>query len=787
MSTDQLLDETLLWLCAVPSPIGEERALCDAVEARMAKRALAGKIRRTGDSIVVPVTRGPGPKIALLGHLDTVRTENGPARIEGGRCFGSGASDMKSGLAVMIALAETLDLSKLGCELTLVFYAREEGAFADNELGPVLDGDPELAGVDLGVCLEPSNNKLHLGCMGSIHASFVFEGRTAHSARPWEGENAITKAAEWLGEMGALQPKESIIDGLTYRSVTTITQAHDGGRGRNVVPDQFVLNVNHRFAPDQTLEQAGTYVRGLARGRARGRADGRVARGASQRNPPARARAHRRGRARRGAETGVDGRRASRGARRRRGQLRPGRERPGAPEERVDLAGPVARGIRHRAAMAGDSVMERAWRWFAVAGAASFLMGCPLPQTDWNDAGGIAPETPSAPPGVVDAGALAANQASVTRYPDETSVDNVLVATRWGATTVRTQASASGGSLVATLKAEIEVNEIARRQGFALIVFTDPKNPSRTDMGWVSEAVFNAEPPHGHAPVVKCPGQVAVLVQMGNERCVTECTQASACPGGQSCTGAAPLSNNGVPGAIVEFCEGGGHAGPAPQPSTQPPTPTPTPSASAPPVQPKKGPLDVKMVNGACPGGYAKCAAICRMTCASDAECGLSTAHCQRRLLPRSRRDALRPLAGFSVGLWSSGDRLQATVRAAAPGVHSSVGISEPSVGISEPSVAISEPSVGISEPSVGISEPSVGISEPSVGISELSEAIAESNEAIAESNEAIAESNEAIAESNEAIAESNEAIAESNEAIAESNQAIAESNKAIVESPRAR
>ena len=118
---ERLLDATLLELCAIASPIGEERSLCDAVQARLARLPLAAPIRRYGDSIVVPVTRGRGPRVALVGHLDTVRTENGPARIEGGRCFGSGASDMKSGLAVMIALAESLRLPSLGCDLTLVF------------------------------------------------------------------------------------------------------------------------------------------------------------------------------------------------------------------------------------------------------------------------------------------------------------------------------------------------------------------------------------------------------------------------------------------------------------------------------------------------------------------------------------------------------------------------------------------------------------------------------------------------------------------------------------------
>jgi succinyl-diaminopimelate desuccinylase len=257
--------DTLLWLCAIPSPIGEERALCDAVAGRLARPS-----RRYGDSIVVPLTRGTGgPKIALAGHLDTVRTENGPARLDGDRCFGAGASDMKSGLAVMIALAETLDLARLGCDLTLVFYAREEGPYAENELGPVLAADPELAHVDLAVCLEPSDNKLHLGCMGSVHATVTFEGRTAHSARPWEGENAVTKAAALLAELGAAQPEERVIDGLAYRSVTTVTQARDGGRGRNVVPDRFVLNLNHRFAPDRTLDDAVAHVRALVGDRAR--------------------------------------------------------------------------------------------------------------------------------------------------------------------------------------------------------------------------------------------------------------------------------------------------------------------------------------------------------------------------------------------------------------------------------------------------------------------------------------------------------------------------------------
>lgn len=270
-NVDAALDETLLWLCALDSPIGEEKALCDAVEARVGRLPLPAAVRRYGDSIVVPLVRGAGKRshVALVGHLDTVRTENGPARIEGGRCFGAGSSDMKSGLAVMLVLAESIDLATFPCDLTLVFYAREEGPFAENELGPVLEKDPELSRVDLAVCMEPSDNKLHLGCSGSIHATVTVEGRTAHSARPWQGENAITKAVPLLADLGAIVPEEHHIDGLVYRTVTTVTQAKDGGRGRNVVPDRFVLNVNHRFAPDTTIEQAQARLRAIVAERAR--------------------------------------------------------------------------------------------------------------------------------------------------------------------------------------------------------------------------------------------------------------------------------------------------------------------------------------------------------------------------------------------------------------------------------------------------------------------------------------------------------------------------------------
>jgi succinyl-diaminopimelate desuccinylase len=172
---------------------------------------------------------------------------------------------MKSGLALMLELL--LPERRPRVSVTLVFYAREEGPYAENELGSVLALDPELGQADVAVALEPSDNKLQLGCCGSLHARVRFSGRTAHSARPWQGENAIYKAAPLLARLAQLEPEAREIDGLSYTNVFSATLAH-GGRARNIVPDSFELNLNHRFAPDATLDRARQRLVDLVNGEA---------------------------------------------------------------------------------------------------------------------------------------------------------------------------------------------------------------------------------------------------------------------------------------------------------------------------------------------------------------------------------------------------------------------------------------------------------------------------------------------------------------------------------------
>ncbi len=263
------LEQTVLALCAVSSPTGDESALCDLVEARCVASVGRLAVARDGNNLVVtPVgARTNAPTVLLAGHLDVVRTRHtGPPRIDGERLYGPGAADMKSGLGVMLHLLDDLAAGHRPVYTPVfVFYDREEGPYADNGLGTVLARFESLSRAQLAVCLEPSSNALQLGCVGSLHARVTFHGRTAHSARPWQGDNAIHKAGGFLQRLAAQAPRDVGIDGMLYREVMSATMA-EGGRGRNVVPDSFTLNVNVRFAPGRSSDDALDDVLGVVAG-----------------------------------------------------------------------------------------------------------------------------------------------------------------------------------------------------------------------------------------------------------------------------------------------------------------------------------------------------------------------------------------------------------------------------------------------------------------------------------------------------------------------------------------
>jgi succinyl-diaminopimelate desuccinylase len=116
---------------------------------------------------------------------------------------------------------------------------------------------------DLVVMLEPTDGAIHAGCLGNLNATMTFRGESAHSARPWQGVNAIALAVEGLAPVVAVPPLDVEVGGLTFVEVLSATRIQ-GGVADNVVPDRVDVRLNYRYAPNRTPEEAEARLRELA-------------------------------------------------------------------------------------------------------------------------------------------------------------------------------------------------------------------------------------------------------------------------------------------------------------------------------------------------------------------------------------------------------------------------------------------------------------------------------------------------------------------------------------------
>ena len=148
-------------LVDIPSESFEEAQLAGVVFDRLVQVPWL-RVERVGDNVVARTTYGHPQRLLLGGHLDTVPANNNiSARIEGDVLWGLGASDMKSGLAVMLSLAETIRRPAL--DVTYLFYAREEVAFEHNGLRELFAQRPDLCEADLALLGEPTGGVIEAG------------------------------------------------------------------------------------------------------------------------------------------------------------------------------------------------------------------------------------------------------------------------------------------------------------------------------------------------------------------------------------------------------------------------------------------------------------------------------------------------------------------------------------------------------------------------------------------------------------------------------------------------
>ncbi|MBF4582824.1 M20/M25/M40 family metallo-hydrolase [Curtobacterium sp. VKM Ac-2865] len=232
-------------LVRIPSVSGSpgEAAVLDVLsrlfDDRYAVRTLAGPDGSLRAVAVVPAVPN-GPLLVFTGHVDVVPTGDEAlwthppfsGDLAEGRVWGRGTTDMKGGVAAIVA---ALDGAPDGASVAALFTVEEEtGSRGAAEAATLLDG----LEARLLVVAEPTDGRVVRGHRGVTWLRVVTDGVAAHGSTPHLGRNAIT------GLTRVLDRAATEGTGWDTLNVGTI----GGGTAVNVVPDRAWAQVDLRTA-----------------------------------------------------------------------------------------------------------------------------------------------------------------------------------------------------------------------------------------------------------------------------------------------------------------------------------------------------------------------------------------------------------------------------------------------------------------------------------------------------------------------------------------------------------
>ena len=256
------IERTLLELLKIESQTGNEQHIVSAIKKELSDLKTYEKY--TYDLCLCYKTPyNPSLQtLAFYGHTDTVKNQQDEAPYQTDEyIYGCGASDMKSGLAVMIELMKITDNQKeLPYNLQFIFYDKEEGAFEENGLQVLLKNVNWLKQTNVAFVLEPTNNNIQMGCVGSLNIKATVYGKSAHSARPWQGENAIHKSWQFVRKLSNWKNNCVEIEQLKFYETMNATLV-EGGNNKNSLADSIIFNINYRFSPQKSIDEAKDDVR----------------------------------------------------------------------------------------------------------------------------------------------------------------------------------------------------------------------------------------------------------------------------------------------------------------------------------------------------------------------------------------------------------------------------------------------------------------------------------------------------------------------------------------------
>jgi succinyl-diaminopimelate desuccinylase len=189
-----------------------------------------------------------GPTVLLHGHLDVVPGRAGQfeARVDGERLYGRGAYDMKGALAAMLLALHDLRTQET-VRVRLGVVPDEE---SEEEVRRGSDRLVEEGFIgDFAITGEPTDMHIGVQAKGVLAMRLVVNGRAAHGATPWLGDNAVLKALEVFRRIESLpfaQESSDLFDRPSINLGRII-----GGDALNKVPDTCVIDVDVRYLPTQ--------------------------------------------------------------------------------------------------------------------------------------------------------------------------------------------------------------------------------------------------------------------------------------------------------------------------------------------------------------------------------------------------------------------------------------------------------------------------------------------------------------------------------------------------------
>jgi succinyl-diaminopimelate desuccinylase len=74
--------------------------------------------------------------------------------------------------------------------------------------------------------------------------------------------NAVHRLGQLLALVDAYEPRRPVIDGCEFHEAVQAVRV-EGGVANNVVPDRATVVLNHRVAPDRSMDEAERHLRAL--------------------------------------------------------------------------------------------------------------------------------------------------------------------------------------------------------------------------------------------------------------------------------------------------------------------------------------------------------------------------------------------------------------------------------------------------------------------------------------------------------------------------------------------